>query len=85
MKIASQTSPEFIQVAKIIEDIPIAMLTTVQADGAMTSRPMTALEMDAQGALWFFTDLHSSKVEQMGEHGSHTGLSAAKPVATPAL
>ena len=65
MKIASQKSVELIHVAKLIEDIPIAMLTTLDADGALASRSMTALEMDAQGALWFFTNVQSSKVEHL--------------------
>lgn len=51
MKIATQTSGELTHIAKLIEDIPIAMLTTLEADGALASRPMTALEMDTQGAL----------------------------------
>jgi general stress protein 26 len=63
MKIATQTSAELIHLAELIEDIPIAMLTTLEADGTLSSRPMAALEMDAQGAVWFFTDLRSSKVE----------------------
>lgn len=41
------------------------MLTTLEADGALASRPMTELEMDAQGALWFFTDVQSSKVDHL--------------------
>ena len=47
MKIATQASPELTLVT---------MLTTLEDDCALASRPMTALEMDAQGALWFFTD-----------------------------
>jgi general stress protein 26 len=65
MKIASQTSAELTHVAKLIENIPIAMLTTLDADGAMASRPMTALEMDAQGALWFLIDVQSTKADQL--------------------
>jgi general stress protein 26 len=65
MKIATQNSAELTHVAKLIEDIPIAMLTTLQANGALASRPMSALEMDAQGALWFFTDVHSSKLDHL--------------------
>jgi len=52
-------------VARMIEDIPIAMLATVEAGGALASRPMSVLEMDPGGALWFFTDLRSSKVEHL--------------------
>lgn len=65
MKIATQTSAELIHVSKLIENIPIAMLTNLDDDGALASRPMTALEMDAQGALWFFTDVQSSKVDHL--------------------
>ena len=65
MKIATQTSAELTPVAKLVENIPIAMLTTPEADGALASRPMTALEMDAQDALWFFTDVQSSKVDHL--------------------
>ena len=62
MKIATQASPELTHVAKLIDNIPIAMLTTLHDDGALASRPMAALEMDAHGSLWFLTDLLSSKV-----------------------
>ena len=65
MKTATQTNPNFAHVAQLIEGISIAMLTTVEADGMLASRPMAALEMDASGALWFFTDVHSSKVEHL--------------------
>ncbi len=65
MKIATQASAELTHVAKLIEDIPIAMLTTLGADDALASRPMAVQEMDAQGALWFFTDLRSSKLERL--------------------
>jgi general stress protein 26 len=65
MKIATQATPELTHVAKLIENIPIAMLTTLDDDGTLSSRPMTTLEMDAQGALWFYTDVHSSKVDHL--------------------
>lgn len=65
MKTEPQTTPELKHIAALIEDIPIAMLTTVETDGALASRPMAALEMDASGAIWFFTDLRSSKVEHL--------------------
>ena len=29
------------------------------------SRPMSPLKMDAYGALWFFTDVHSDKIQQI--------------------
>ncbi len=84
MKIATQPSPELTHVAKLIEHIPIAMLTTQDADGALASRPMTTLEMDSQGAIWFFFDVQSSKGDQLRavnlsftdrDHGAYVSLS----------
>lgn len=66
MKIATQSSAALTHLAKLIEDIPIAMLTTIEVDGTLVSRPMSTLEMDADGALWFFTDTQSSKVNRLG-------------------
>jgi general stress protein 26 len=91
MKIATQSSPELAHVAKLIEDIPIAMLTTMQTGEAMVSRPMAALEMDAHGALWFLTDLRSSKVEHLRvvnlcfvdmAHGAYVSLSGGAEMDT---
>jgi general stress protein 26 len=65
MNIAPQSSPELTRLAELIEDLPVAMLTTLQAGGTLASRPMAVLEMDAQGALWFLTDPRSSKVDHL--------------------
>jgi len=84
MNSETQASADLTHVAKLIDGIPIAMLTTVEADGALASRPMAVLEMDAGGALWFFTDLRSSKVEHLRvanlaftdtAHGTYVSLS----------
>jgi general stress protein 26 len=65
MKTATQARADLSHVARLIEGIPIAMLTTIEPDGALASRPMATLEMDAEAALWFFADLRSSKVEHL--------------------
>ena len=65
MKIQHQSRAELAHVAHLIEDIPVAMLCNVTAVGALASRPMVALEMDDEGAIWFFTDLRSEKVEHL--------------------
>lgn len=65
MKTQTQTNASFGHVARLIDDIPIGMLTTLEADGSLGCRPMAVLEMDADGALWFFTDLRSEKVEHL--------------------
>lgn len=66
MKTEPQTNPDFIHLCDLIEGIPVAMLTNVDADGNLVSRPMSPMEMDRNGALWFFIDLRHAKVEHMG-------------------
>lgn len=69
MNIVEQTSPELVHVAGLIKGISIAMLTTIGSDGELSSRPMGGLEMDLHGAIWFFTNVHSSKVEELHAMG----------------
>jgi general stress protein 26 len=45
----------------------IAMLTTVDEDGHLRSRPMYTLKLDEEGALWFFTMADSPKVDELTE------------------
>jgi general stress protein 26 len=91
MKPSTQASADLAHVATLIEHIPIAMLTTLEADGALASRPMEVLDMDAQGVLWFFTDLRSSKVEHLRvaslsfmdtAHGTYVSLSGRGEIDT---
>lgn len=91
MKTEPQTAGPLAHLATLIDDIPIAMLTTLDDDGTLASRPMAVLEMDASGALWFFTDLRSSKVEHLRSvnlsftdtaHGTYVSLSGRGEVAT---
>jgi general stress protein 26 len=66
MKIETQGNVELIRLGQLIANMPVAMFTTVDGDGALVSRPMTPLEMDANGALWFFADVRSAKINQLG-------------------
>jgi general stress protein 26 len=65
MKTETQASADLSHIAQMIDGIHIAMLTTIESDGTLASRPMAPLEMDATGALWFFADLRSAKVEHL--------------------
>ena len=65
MKSHAQSTAALTQLAKLIEGIPVAMLTNLEPNGSLVSRPMSPLEMDVNGAIWFFTDINSSKVEQL--------------------
>lgn len=51
----------------LIEDIDVAMMTTVSPDGSLVSRPMSTLERDAEGNLWFMTSSETEKVEEISE------------------
>jgi general stress protein 26 len=65
MNNATHASAELDHIAKLIKPIPIAMLTTLDAHRTLSSRPMGLLEMDWDGALWFFTDIRSTKVKHL--------------------
>jgi general stress protein 26 len=40
----------------LISDVKICMYTTVDNHGMVTSRPMTTIDVDEEGNLWFFTN-----------------------------
>ncbi|HSN88084.1 MAG TPA: pyridoxamine 5'-phosphate oxidase family protein [Thermoanaerobaculia bacterium] len=54
---------------ELIKGIRIAMLTTVDQDGSLRSRPMATQQTELDGDLWFFTSHSSAKVGEVGrEH-----------------
>jgi len=54
------------QVADLIRGIRVAMLTSVDADGELHSRPMATQDIDFDGTLWFFTAADSEKADELG-------------------
>ena len=62
----------------LIEDIDFAMLTTVDTDGVLRSRPMSTQEAEFDGTLWFFTSDKTHKIEEI-ERDSRVNASYAKP------
>jgi general stress protein 26 len=54
------------KVAELVKDIRTVMLTTVEPDGSLVSRPMAVQEVEFDGDLWFFTDASSRKVAEIG-------------------
>lgn len=64
MNVAPQQNPELEPVAAMIKEIGFAMMTTADEEGALHSRPMSTMDMDAEGNLWFFTALSSSKIDE---------------------
>ncbi len=49
------------KVRELLQDMRICMLTTVQADGSLHSRPMALQQVQFDGDLWFFTQRSSGK------------------------
>jgi general stress protein 26 len=54
---------------ELIKDVKICMMTTVEPDGSLHSRPMYNQEADEAGDLWFFTKLSSPKVSEISKDG----------------
>lgn len=54
------------KVTKIINDSHIGMLTTINEDGALVSRPLAVQEVKYDGDMWFFTGLETSQVSHVG-------------------
>ena len=57
----NHSSPDVERLGKLISGIRIAMLTTLNDDGTLHSRPMATQETEFDGELWFFTAEHSEK------------------------
>lgn len=66
------------RVAALVEDIDFTMLTTIDDDGNLVSRPMSTRQMDDAGDIWFFTAEDTEKVHEAREH-HHVGLSYCDP------
>ena len=54
---------------ELVRHIEIAMLTTLDDEHKLRSRPMAAQEMSDDGTLWFFTSADAAKVHE-SENGS---------------
>lgn len=66
------------KVAELIKDIDIAMLTTVEADGTLRSRPMGTQQVEFDGDIWFFTSDETAKVDEIARQ-NRVNVSYAKP------
>ena len=54
---------------ELIKDMRIAMMTTVDTDGTLHSRPMYSHKADEHGDLWFFTKIQSPKITEISRDG----------------
>jgi general stress protein 26 len=63
--LAQSTTGDLGELIRIIQDIRIALLTTVSQDGQFHTRPVQTLKVEADATLWFFTDWTSPKVAEL--------------------
>jgi general stress protein 26 len=56
---------DWAKLGKLIRDIRVALLTTVDLDGHFHTRPVQTLQLEGRDTLWFFTDWSSPKVHEM--------------------
>jgi general stress protein 26 len=63
---------------ELIKDIKVAMMTTIEPDGTLHSRPMWNHKADSAGDLWFFTRERSPKVRELSKD-SQVNLAYANP------
>ena len=52
---------------QLIESIRVGLLTTVDLDGSLHTRPIETLRCDIDGTLWFFTDHQSPKAHELSQ------------------
>lgn len=79
MKRAENDNSESIRkVNELIKDIRIAMLTTVDEEGVVRSRPMATQQAEFNGDLWFFTKSDTAKVEDV-ERYQQVNVSYSEP------
>ncbi len=67
-----------VHLAELIQGIKVAMMTTVEEDGSLRSRPMWTQNREFDGQLWFFTREHAHKVDEV-EHDHHINLAYSEP------
>jgi general stress protein 26 len=53
MPTVSPSSAQAQRLRELIQDVKYAMFTTRSVDGTLTSRPMTTLQTEFDGTLWF--------------------------------
>lgn len=77
---ATQSREESLQkLREMVRDIDFCMLTTVDEEGDLHSRPMSSNgEVDTDGDVWFFTGISSHKVAEI-ESSPKVNLSFADP------
>ena len=75
---ASRSSDEYQDLWEKIQDVRVAMLTTIDTDGSLRSRPMWTQGDDFDGSLWFFISNEAPAAHALGRD-ARVELSYAAP------
>ena len=62
------TSPDK-KLKELLEEFGVAMLATRTGEGQLRARPMALAEVQPDGTLWFMTDRHSGKIDELKRDG----------------
>ncbi|MBS3029210.1 MAG: pyridoxamine 5'-phosphate oxidase family protein [Dolichospermum sp. DET50] len=63
------TKPQIQALRQLLAGLECGMLTTIDDDGSLHSRPMSiGHEIDDNGTLWFFTSANSHKIVEIQHH-----------------
>lgn len=63
---------------ELIKDVRVAMMTSIEPDGSLHSRPMYSHKIDGSGDIWFFTRARAPKVAEL-ERDAQVNLAYADP------
>jgi general stress protein 26 len=69
---------EFKKLGELIADIDIALVTTVESDGTLHTRPLATLAFEPDGDLWFFISLDSAKLDEP-DQDTHVSVAYSHP------
>ena len=61
----SDAPNDLAKLRELVQANDVIMLTTVDAQWLLEARPMSLEDFDEHGRLWFFTEYHSSKADQL--------------------
>lgn len=65
MKIRPQYSEERSKLGELLENFDVVMLTFLDGNGTLISQPMCPIEMDTDGAVWFFIARTAEKMQHL--------------------
>ena len=56
---------EYLKLYELTQDIKVVMMNSINDEGEIQSRPMTPLQLDRHGSIWFFASSNCQKTKQL--------------------